>query len=342
MSSPLPLTTGAGAEDFLRVLSEGVELLRGLRRRRAAVPDARRAVAEWSARHPAARVQLVVDVRPGSPVVDYDLLVNHPGGGTVAISTPADDGVPWLIEHSTHWAAGYLLTVDRVHVPVAEVLAMLRTLTRREVAVHDEIVEQCLVHNEVLADDEPVDDEELREAAREIRGAWGLHDRAATLSWLAEMGMSGPQFEAFIAGVARRRRFRRRKEAELAPGYLAAHRPGFDLVRALWATGPRPVDVASLLGLGDPGGLGGLLGYGEARVTLGERRAWELPEPLRDAPEGAVVGPVRHGDGHLTGVVLERRPAGEDPATLAEAGAAAFTDWLAARRRAASVEWHWL
>ncbi|GLX02847.1 TIGR04500 family putative peptide maturation system protein [Microtetraspora sp. NBRC 16547] len=336
MRSPLPPKLEAGVDDFALVLFEAVELLRGLRRRRSAVQEARNAVAEWSARHPAAQAQLVVDVRPGTPVVDYDLLLNHPGGGTVAVSTPVDDGVPWLMDHSTHWAAGYLLSVDRVRVPVAEALAMTRTLSRRDKAVHDEIVEQCIVNNEVLADDEPVGDDELREAAEEIRRMWRLHDRAATLAWLAEMGMSGPQFEAFIAGVARRRRFRRRKEAELGPAYLSAHRPDFDLVRALWATGAQPVNGELLHGLG------GLLGYGEAQVTLGERRARDLPGPLRDAPMGTVIGPVRHGDGYLTGIVLERRPAEEDPATVAEAGAAAFADWLAARRRVASIEWHWL
>ncbi|MEV0972862.1 TIGR04500 family putative peptide maturation system protein [Microtetraspora glauca] len=336
MSIPLPLMLGAGVDDFAQVLSEGVELLRGLHRRRTAVQEARNAVAEWSARYPAAQAQLVVDVRPGSPVVDYDLLVNHPRGGTVAVSVPVDDGVPWLIDHSTHWAAGYLLSVDRVHVPVAEALAMTRTLARRDQTVHDEIIDQCLVHNEVLTDHEPVGDEELAEAAEEIRRAWRLHDRAATLAWLAEMGMSGPQFEAFIAGAARRRRFRRRKEAELAPAYLDTHRPDFDLVRAFWATGAQPVNGELLRGLG------GLLGYGEAQVTLGERRARDLPGPLRDAPEETMIGPVRHGDGYLTGMVVERRPAGDDAATMAEAGAAAFADWLAARRRAASIEWHWL
>ncbi|WP_067183109.1 TIGR04500 family putative peptide maturation system protein [Microtetraspora niveoalba] len=339
MSSPPSLKLGVGVDDFARLLFEGVELLRGLRRRRSAVQEARDAVAGWAARHPAARAQLVVDVRPGTPVVDYDLLVSHPRGGTVALSAPADDGVPWPADHSTHWAAGYLLTVDRVHVPVAEVLAMTRTMARRDTTVHDEIVEQCLVHNEVIADDEPVDDDELRMAAEEIRAAWGLHDRAATLSWLVEMGMSGPQFESFIAGVARRRRFRCRKEAELAPAYLTAHRADFDLVRAIWATAPRPVDGASLLGLTGPGGL---LGWDEAQVTVGVRRAGALPEPLRDAPVRTMIGPVRHGDGYLTGVVLERTPAGDDPTTLAEAGRAAFADWLAMRRRAASIEWHWL
>ncbi|MCT9934077.1 TIGR04500 family putative peptide maturation system protein [Planotetraspora sp. A-T 1434] len=324
------------APGFAQVLTEGVELLRGFRRRRTAVAGARHAVAEWSARHPAARPQLVVDVRPGSPVVDYDLLVCHPEGGTVALSAPADDGVPWLADHSTHWAAGYLVSVDKVHVHVAEALAMLRRLPRRDRALHDEIVEQSLVLNEIMTDDEPLDEEDVRAAAEEFRRSRGLHDRASTLAWLAEMSMSGEQFEAFIAGIARRRRFRRRKEAELAPAYLADHQADFDRVRALWVTGCQPVNGELLRGLG------GLLGCREAEITIGERWAGELPGPLRHAARESMVGPVEHPGGYLTGMVLARRASRDDPETLAAAGAAAFREWLAARRKRASIEWHWL
>ncbi|GGO27627.1 hypothetical protein [Microbispora bryophytorum] len=48
------------------------------------------------------------------------------------------------------------------------------------------------------------------------------------------------------------------------------------------------------------------------------------------------------GDGYLTGIVLERRAGRDDPETLAAAGETAFGEWLADRRRRASIEWHWL
>ncbi|TQS18256.1 TIGR04500 family putative peptide maturation system protein [Microbispora hainanensis] len=342
--------TAVPATAFAAVLAEAVALLRGLGRRRAAVPEARTLVTAWAAIHPEVRARLVVGLRPGSPLVGYDLLVDHPEGGTVALSTSAlftslEGGVPWPAGHSAHCAAGccvagYLVTVDRVRLPVAEALMLLPGRPYGDRDVHDEIVEQCLLMNETLEDGEPLGDADIRAATEEFRAGHGLRDRASTLAWLAEMSLSGEQFEAFIAGIARRRRFRRRKEAELAPGHLAAHRGDFDRVRALWVTGSQPMNGDLLRGTG--GLPSGLSNYREAVVTVGERWARDLPAPLRHVPTGTPVGPVAYGDGYLTGIVLERRVGRDDPETLTAAGETAFGEWLAGRRRRASIEWHWL
>ncbi|XVQ85234.1 TIGR04500 family putative peptide maturation system protein [Microbispora siamensis] len=337
--------TAVSVTAFAAVLADAVELLRGLRRPRTAVAEARSLAAAWAATHPEARGRLIVGLRPDSPLVDYDLLVEHPEGGTVtlsaALSASPDDGVPWPAKHSAHWAAGnwaagYLVTVDRVRLRVAEALMLLPRRPYGDRDVHDEIVEQCLLMNETLEDGEPLDDADIRAAAEEFRAGHGLRDRVSTLAWLAEMSLSGEQFEAFIAGIARRRRFRRRKEAELAPAHFAAHRCDFDRVRALWVTGSQPVNGELLRGVG------GLVGCGEAVVTVGERWARDLPVPLRHAAHDTLVGPVAYGDGYLTGILLERRVARDDPETLAAAGETAFGEWLAGRRRRASIEWHWL
>ncbi|MEV7009123.1 TIGR04500 family putative peptide maturation system protein [Streptosporangium sp. NPDC051022] len=331
--------------DFGAALESGVRLLRGLPRRRAHVEEARRAAAAWAEERPGLRAQLVVDERPGTQVVDFDLLVEDPEGGTVALTAQAEDGVPWLIDHSTHWAAGQLVSVDEVHLSVAQALTMIRSLSRRDMTPHDEIVDQCLILNEIQHDTEPVDDEDLQAAADEFRRGRGLHDRAATLAWLAEMGMTLPQFETYIGGIARRRGFRRRKEAELGAARLEADPRTFDRVRAIWVTGPE----SALAGrTGDLARIhdGGLMapaadGEDEGETTIAERLAFELPEPLRDAPPGTVVGPVPHGGTFLTGVVLSRTAARRDERTLAAAGRMAFSEWLAGRRAQASIEWHW-
>ncbi|WP_326644062.1 TIGR04500 family putative peptide maturation system protein [Streptosporangium sp. NBC_01755] len=410
--------------DFAKALQSGASLLRTLPRRSVGVADAHRAVGEWAARHPEIRAQLVVDRRPGTPVVDYDLLLDHPDGGTVALTAPPEDGVPWLIDHSTHWAAGYLVSVNDVDVTVPQALTMLRSLSRRDASPYQEIVDQCLLV-EAVDETEPLTSADLQATADEFRRGRGLHDRESTLAWMTDAGMSGEQFEAYITGIARRRRFRRDKEAELAPGHLAANPGDFARVRAVWVTGKEKVTagtaadlLAGLTSLGEtaltsPGetaltspGEAATPSIGETAVTsiresatpsigetavtsiresatpsigetavtsiresatpsigetavtsiresatpsIGETAVtfatrWEadLPEALRDTAPGQVIGPVElPGGDFLTGAVLLRSPASDDPETLAAAGRAAFTGWLAERRAAATVEWHW-
>ncbi len=77
-------------------------------------------------------------------------------------------------------------------------------------------------------------------------------------------------------------------------------------------------------------------------VHVADRTAAELPEPLRTARPGAGVGPVPHGDAFLFGVVRRRQPAEPNPATLAAAGRAAFSAYMAARRATAKIDWNWL
>ncbi|MFI6450111.1 TIGR04500 family putative peptide maturation system protein [Streptosporangium amethystogenes] len=325
--------------DFAKALESGVSLLRALPRRSVGVADARRTVGEWAARHPEIRAQLVVDRRPGTPVVDYDLLLDHPDGGTVALTAPPEDGVPWLIDHSTHWAAGYLVSVNDVDVTVPQALTMLRTLSRGDSSPYREIVDQCLLV-EATGDTEPLTAADLQATADEFRRGRGLHDRASTLAWMTEAGMSGEQFEAYITEIARRRRFRRDREMELAPGHLAANPGDFARVRAVWLTGEEKVTAGTVSDLLT--GLASLGDTGEATVTFATRWEADLPAPLRGTPPGGIVGPVELPDGgFLTGAVLHRSAATDDRETLAAAGRAAFAGWLAERRAAATVEWHW-
>lgn len=207
---------------------------------------------------------------------------------------------------------------------------------RRDATPHDEIVDQCLILNEVANETEPVPTEDPQAAADEFRRGRGLYDRATTPAWLAEMGMTPERFETYVGGVARRRAFRRRREAELGAARLAADPRAFDLVRAVWITGPKngvAAHTGDLARVGD-GGLAALAAAGDVETTIAERPALDLPAPLRDMTPGETAGPVPYGGAFLAGTVPARREARQDERTLAAAG-------RAARRARATIEWHW-
>ncbi|MEU8270713.1 TIGR04500 family putative peptide maturation system protein [Sphaerisporangium sp. NPDC049002] len=313
-------------------LESGVSLLRGLTRRRSAVEDAHRTAAAWAESHPSLAAQLVTSPRPGSPVVDYDLLIDDPSGGTIMLGVQVDDGASWLVDHSTHWAASNLVTVDGRHISMSEAMLMLRSLTRPGQSPQEELVRSCVLRNAAAA--EQVTLEEIQAAADGFRKRRGLVTRDAMLDWLERMGLSAETFHDHMATDARDHKFRTRMRAELGPGYLARHRDRFARVRAAWVLSEDAIEVDDLRGsLSDRWDL-----------QLTRARAWsgDLPAPLREVPAGGGVGPVPYDGRFLTGSILERQEAVEDADTLKAAGEAAFEQWLADAAEQARITWHWL
>ncbi|MGJ6966234.1 TIGR04500 family putative peptide maturation system protein [Streptosporangium sp. G11] len=329
--------------EFPETLAEAVELLRGLSRRHTGVPAAHGAVAAWRATRPASRAQLIVDARPGSPVVDYDLLLDHPGGGTVAVTASVEDGVPWTVDHSTHWAAGKVLAVDGQELSVQTALLTLRALADRDRTVHDDLIDYCVLTLASWEEPEP-SQEELQRASDDFRRQRGLHSRADMLRWLEEVQLTPGAYDNHLYSLAKMRGFRTRLEAESARAYFDDHAAEFDQVSAVWAVGPEP-RLIELAGHDDP--LAALAGAvaspsGELAVHVADRVASELPAPLREAAEGVTVGPVPYRDAFLLGTVRRRRPTEPSPDTLAAAGRAAFSAFLTGRRAEAKIEWYWL
>ncbi|WP_436757677.1 TIGR04500 family putative peptide maturation system protein [Streptosporangium sp. V21-05] len=328
---------------YPETLAAAVELLRGLPRHRDAVPGARTTVAAWRAAHPGSRAQLVVDVRPGTPMVDYDLLIDHPDGGTVAVTASVEDGVPWTVDHSAHWAASKVLSVDGQELSVQTALLTMRAYGERDRTLHDDLIDYCLLALETWEEEAP-SEEDLQRASDDFRLRRGLHSRADMLRWLEEVGLTPEAYRNHLYSLARASRFRGRKEKESAGAYFEAHAADFDHVSATWAVGPES-GLAVLAGRDDPfAALADAVARpsGELTVRVAERAAAELPEPLRDAAEGVAVGPVPYRDAFLFGAVRHRRPARPDAATLAAAGRAAFSAFMAGRRAEANIEWYWL
>ena len=338
------------AEALRETLADAVDLLRTLPRRRDQVPQARELVRRWAAGRDAVPT-LVVDAHPGHADVDYDLLLDHPDGGTVAVSVQPDDGVPWSIDHATHWAAGLVLTIDGEHsVSVPEALFVLRSAAVRDPSVLEQLINHRLLVAEAASDREPVTPAERQRAADGFRRGQGLHSRTATLAWLQELGMSREVFDEHVETLARIGRVRDQLMAELGPAYLAAHRDHFAVLHGVWvrcadrAPAERIAQVApeDLLGFA-----GELLSQGERiQVNAATGFVGEFPATLGGAPTGQIVGPVLAEGRFLVGAVLRRTPAEEDPELTRvagrAAGRAAFEEWLRDRRIAADIRWHWV
>ncbi|MEV4353548.1 TIGR04500 family putative peptide maturation system protein [Nonomuraea sp. NPDC049625] len=340
------------ADSFAMDLFDAVVLLRDLPASQEEVGDARRRVGDWGAKRPHLRVQLAVDEPPGTTRAGYDLLLEHPEGGTVALSAEVDDGIPWLVDHSTHWAASCVLSVDGKGLPVAAALSTIRALGARDRQLHERLVDHRILLSELENDMRPVTPEEARRAADEFRRRRGLTGRAQTLRWLAETGMSEDAFWSHVRTQGLIARVRERFAGEPARRRLAEHPEEFTVRHAVWVIGPDADELGALLDGPVPGfharamaALPGSPASGRRGMRLQAAVALtpELPEPLRALPEQTSAGPVPYDGGYLAGVVHEVVPPDpEAPEVLEAARDAAFQAWLDERRRTSEVRWFWL
>ncbi|MBO4274424.1 TIGR04500 family putative peptide maturation system protein, partial [Microbispora triticiradicis] len=341
----------AAPDSFAGDLAEAVALLRRLPTARDAVAEARRSVLDWAAARPHLRAQLAVDEPPGTTRVGYDLLLDHPEGGTVALSAEVDDGIPWLVDHSTHWAAANILSVDGAGLSIAGALSAIRAMGVRDRQLHERLVDHRIVLNELEGALQQPTAAEIQAAADEFRRRRGLTGRAQTLEWLAEAGMSPEMFQTHARTQALVARIRDRFAGEPARRHLAEHPEDFTVRRVVWVTGRRADDLSALLE-------GPVEDFAARCLAAIERAAPSgntpqlhattaltprLPEPLRTVPAKTAIGPVPHEGGHLAGAVYEVvAPDPDAPEVMEAARDAAFQAWLDERRRTAEIRWFWL
>jgi putative peptide maturation system protein len=328
-----------------RFFAEATALLRRLPRGRQEVAGAREEVSRFRERHPGHRVDLLVDQAPGSPWVEYDLLVDDGADGTVALSWRGDGGVPWSVRYTEHWAANLVVTVNDSHLSVQDALLFLKFWGEEQPALLDELVEQQLLSLAIDRDPPDVTEEELQLEADSFRHRHGLESAQATTRWLAEVGLSEERFSFFLEGTIQRRKLVERVTGERCELWFEQHRRDYDslrLVRAEMAAEDEAARLAAAARGGGKGLLRAMEESGSDRAVLESRLAHEVPAEVAGAEPGSVVGPVNTGSGYQLWEVLGRRPAVLDPPTRAVIQTRLFRDWLTERRAEARVRWHWM
>lgn len=330
-------------------LIDGSSLLRELPRLRGDVAKAQARFDTFRASHPDLRADLLVDQLPGAPRVDYDILIAHPDGGTVALSWRADHGSPWCVEHTEHWAANFVLSVNDVHVTVQHAILSLRLGARRFPSQLTELVDEQLIGQEIEKDPPPVSDEELQAEADVVRAAHHLHRADATVRWLEELGLTTERFEDLLRFGVQVRKLKDRVTQDRAAAYFDAHARKFAVIRFFRLDGATEESARQLAETARAGGLWtaaqtwlvGTPGR-EWSGSMLSRHAVELPPELAAAEPGEVVGPVADGLRYWIAEVLGRDTPRLDEQTRSAIRDLLFEEWLAERRQHAVVRWHWM
>lgn len=344
---------------FANAAHDAIALLRALPRAPGDTAEARKHLRAFAAAHPDASPEFLIDLAPGAEHADFDIYLEHPQGGTVAVTYREDAGRPWFVDYSEHWAANYVLHVGSKHVRVQEALFAIQYGAARNpdlVAslVRDTLLAEAMESDPNLSESEDVSVQELQESADAFRYAHHLQSAADTHAWLEQMGWSMHRFQSVLATGVRLRR----AEEKLVVGRIEPHfeacRADFDLVHVFRAECDDAVTAAALAQAAAGVGLMAATQrfvsehapgapIGRVDGALATSRAYTFNAAIRAAAAGAVVGPLHERERHVVSQILAREPATTlDAPTRRAVRERLVQEWLAERTREVPIRWNWV
>lgn len=330
--------------EFPRALAEIVDVLAALPRERGARDAAVATARDAFAAYPALAPRIIVDQPPGSPQVEYDVLLQRPEGGSIAVSWRPDASMPWALVHSDHWAANYVLTVGTQDVPVQDALLFLRMHAERYPDLMQDMLDGQLVIEALAADPPPVSDAEMQHEADMFRRARGLLTAEATQRWLRDSAVDEAGFRDFLLFRIRERKFFAALADTTRDADLVLFAAELERIDVLWVHGPADT-LARVLARGEAltAVVADALAQPEDDIEF-ERVALfacDAPEAFSGAATGTVIGPIWWRERRGVVQVLRRVPAVADERTFRRMHALRRRAWLDARREEVEVYWHW-
>ena len=330
---------------FDDALTDAVSLLTALPGDRSGIEVARRRFDTYRERHRTVPTELALDSEPGRDNVEYDLLLDVPNGGTLALTYRQDHGTPWLADYAEHWAASFVVSIGDAHLSIQDALLFLRLAADDRAEIADALVDEAIIARELKARQITSTPEEEQDAADHFRRRLGLESAAATRDWLSKRGLDARQFQLLISGGLRRRRLQQQVVNGQTEFYFTAHAPDFDLLRALRVSADDEMHAQAISRAARNSSLLEFVvgpHLGDAEVTMRTERAGSLPAGIRALSIGQSSDPLFDGKKWYVAQLQERRVANLDAATRCEVEEAVFRAWLDDERRRAVIRWHWI
>ncbi len=334
-------------EPFKQALSDSVGILQALPRQRAFVEDSRALFQRFRSSHPEVRCDLLVDQPPGSETVEYDILLSGLKGGTVAVTWQPDEGLPWTVQYSDHWAANFVLSVNELHVSIQSALIYLDAVLNQKPLLREHLINKLLIQ-EILSESPPaVSKREIEKAVDDFRIGRGLSSAADTRVWLEKMSLTMDALRDLVAHNVRAGKLKKSVNKNRVMPYFEAHRGDFDRFTFFRVWAPSRAIAVALGKAGRRSDLWTAIHKNSSSLPplKGELEtvfARELPSPFAGASANAIIGPERAPQGYWVGELLKRKAARFDDRTRNSIEDLLFEEWLAERRKRATVRWHWL
>jgi putative peptide maturation system protein len=341
---------------FRQAVADALAWLMTLSRERVRPEAARSRLQLLRQQHPETQLELLWEEEAYDGSVHYDLLLHLPEGGTLSLSFCPDSALPWSLRGAHRWSEADLVRVNQCVLKVDQAIACLDFIWN-ETPLIERLLDACLI--EETLEKEPIElpDAELQSEVDAFRRARRLYTAAETHAWIERHGITHEKLERLVASQARVARLRERVTDRDVEACFAARRAEFDTARIARIDFPDEERARQVAGQARRGEAEF---HAAAQRRFMERaarpaasprplfevvRRGQLPRPLADATfavaPGQVVGPIRVGGRYALVRVLSLTPARLDEPTRQAIQEILFAEWLAERRRTASIEWCW-
>jgi putative peptide maturation system protein len=225
-----------------------------------------------------------------------------------------------------------------------------------EAPIANRLVNVCLVQEELERNPVDVSDQELQLAMDGFRRTRKLYKAEDTYRWMERRGVSYQELERLATSHATIAKLRDKLVASRVQDYFDANSADFDTVYVAKFALPDELSARESFDRIRSGDIeffeaaqshfisarSSLSTTVEFFSTVQRRHApVEIRDSLFHAIPGALLGPVREGETYAIFRVLEIRCANLNDATRDDIMAILFEEWLAERRRAATIEWFW-
>jgi putative peptide maturation system protein len=288
--------------------------------------------------------------------VHYDALLRLPEGGTVSLSFCPERALPWPLRGVHRWSEAHLARVNQRVLKVDQAIACLDFIWD-EARLIERLINACLIQEALEQEPIELSDAELQQAMDAFRRVRRLYTAAETHDWLERHGSTHEKLERLVASEALVARLRERVTAGRVEPYFEARRAEFDTARIARLDLP---DEESARQVAEEVRRGEVEFYEAAerrfleeagrpavppRPLFAVLQRGQAPPALADAlfaaAPGDHVGPVRTEGSYALVRLLSLTPARLDEPTRRAIQEFLFAEWLAERRRAATIEWCW-
>lgn len=331
---------------FERAVMAAIDFLRRADRDRAAKEATRRAFQILRKKHLPLHMELVVDHPPASCRVDYDVLISDADGTTTMLGWHRDEGRPWSIDYADHWAANFVVTVNKRHLTIFDTLTFMRAANERGPDLAQQLIDAALIAEAVAADPPKVDEEEIARAGEIFRIQHGLLKADEMTAWLDASGTTPAAWKQWLETSVQTAKFKDRLCRGRIEPYFAKHRRQLAPVLVHKVTLRERGAASELARLAQEVGLFAAVCTArwkglEADSDVEMRRADELAAEHLAQGIGTCWGPLYEGSRHCLFEIKNHGKAKLDAATRATIRSRLVARWLDEQREKASIEWHW-